>query len=237
MKHALVIQHLAFEDLGTLRPALLAAGFKIEMLQAGVDDLHALDAIEPELLVVLGGPIGVYEQNTYPFLSDEIGLLARRLAARRPTLGICLGAQLMAAALHAPVAPGKNGKEIGWAPISPAEHTHNSSLLAPLFDAGLKVLHWHGDSFELPHGVKHLARSEQYPNQAFAIDDFGLALQFHPEVEVAQLERWYIGHATELNCAHIAIPQLRAAGHLNGPRLERAATLLWQNWLRSLSLY
>jgi GMP synthase (glutamine-hydrolysing) len=101
MRRAVVIEHVAFENLGTFRTALAEAGFTIEILQAGVADLRALDPVEPDLLIVLGGPIGVYENDDYPFLIDEIDVLAKRLASKRPTVGICLGAQLMAAALGA----------------------------------------------------------------------------------------------------------------------------------------
>jgi len=236
MRRAVVIQHLAFEDLGTLEPALRAAGFTIETLQAGVADLSRLSQHVPDLLIVLGGPIGVYEQVSYPFLADEIALLSARLKLRRPTLGICLGAQLMAAALGASVFPGEQGKEIGWSPLVPATPVLAETTLAPLFDPGIHVLHWHGDTFSLPGQATHLAGSAQYPNQAFSVDHFGLALQFHPEVQTAQLERWYIGHALELARAGISVPVLREQAHRYGPALERAAAALWQSWLHQWSV-
>ena len=231
---AVVIQHVAFEDLGSLEPALVAAGYEIKALQAGVDDLGAYDAAAPDLLVVLGGPIGVYEQDNYPFLAHEIAMLSARLSARRPTLGICLGAQLMAAALGARVLPGENGKEIGWSALEPATAESRSGALAALFRPGISVLHWHGDTFELPDHVRHLASSAQYPNQAFAVDNFALALQFHPEVRLAQLERWYIGHACELAQAKIPIAELREAGLKHATALEQAAAPFWKAWLDSI---
>ncbi len=234
MRRAVVIQHVAFEDLGTLEPALRAAGFAIETLQAGVADLSHLTGDAPELLIVLGGPIGVYEQLFYPFLEDEIALLRARLGLHRPTLGICLGAQLMATALGAEVFPGEQGKEIGWSPLVPRIPAHRPNPLAPLLDSGVHVLQWHGDTFTLAAQATHLAGSSRYPNQAFSVGNFGLALQFHAEVQAAQMERWYIGHAAELAQAGISVPALREQGRQHGQALERAAASLWRSWLRGL---
>jgi GMP synthase (glutamine-hydrolysing) len=151
MKHAVVLQHVAFEDLGTLQPLLLAQGWQLQVLQAGVD---ALDPAEvADLLVVLGGPISANDTETYPFVTDSIALLQRRLQQQRPTLGICLGAQLMARALGASVAP-SGGKEIGFAPLLLTDEGQRSPLQAL---QGIPVLHWHGEAFELPAGARRLA--------------------------------------------------------------------------------
>jgi GMP synthase (glutamine-hydrolysing) len=230
-KSALVLSHIAFEDLGTLDPPLREHGFSIKSLAAATTRFPLPQAQACDLLVVLGGPIGVYEQRKYPFLTDEIALIRQRLAARRPVLGICLGAQLMAAALRARVFPGENGKEIGWAPIQPGPDAARAPWLAPLFSPGLSVFHWHGDTFDLPAGALHLARTESYPNQAFAIGDFALALQFHTEVIAADLESWYVGHACELHHAGIAVESLRAGASQHGPGLEAAAAQFWNLWL------
>jgi hypothetical protein len=118
------------------------------------------------LLIVLGGPIGAYETDTYPFLAAEIALLERRLMHDRPTLGICLGSQLMAKALGARVFPGPL-KEIGWGRIDLTEAGAGSSL-ASLGSEDSEVLHWHGDTFDLPAGAVRLACNANYENQAFA---------------------------------------------------------------------
>jgi GMP synthase (glutamine-hydrolysing) len=93
---AAVIRHVAFEDLGVLAPVLAARGISARYFEAGVDDLGAIERDAPDLLVVLGAPIGVYDEPLYPFLGGEIALIERRLSAGAPTLGICLGAQLIA---------------------------------------------------------------------------------------------------------------------------------------------
>ena len=232
MRSALILQHVPFEDPGTLEPALAAAGWRIDALQAPLADLSAIDALVPDLLIVLGGPVGVYDTDSYPQLRDELALLRARLAARRPTLGICLGAQLIAAALGAPVTPGTRGKEIGWAPLMPASGSEQSPVLETLFRPGVRVLHWHGDTFALPDGAVHLAASAQYPHQAFAVGRHALALQFHAEATLSGLEAWYMGHAAELHQAGLSVPQLRASGRRHAPALEQVAPALWRACLQ-----
>lgn len=234
MKKALAITHVAFEDLGSLGTVLVQTGFEVTLIDASTADWRAIEPTTPDLLVVLGGPIGVYEREAYPFIEAEIDFIRTRLASKRPTLGICLGAQLMAAAAGARVYPGAEGKEIGWAPL----HAGKDSALFPLFtdlvDSGLQVLHWHGDTFDLPAQALHLAGTAAYANQAFAIGQYGLGLQFHPEVTGQGLERWYVGHACELANAKIDIGQLRKDSQVFAPRLEMAAQRFWRNWLASL---
>ena len=132
MKTVVALRHVAFEDLGTLDPLLRQQGASVRYLEAGCDALDQLEALGPDLLIVLGGPIGANDEALYPFLRQELALLERRLAAGRPTLGICLGAQLMARALGARVYPAA-GKEIGWSPLALTEAGRRSPLrfLAP----------------------------------------------------------------------------------------------------------
>ncbi len=216
---ALTLSHVTFEDLGTFESPLRIRGFEIENLNASQSHFPLPQAESCDLLVVLGGPIGVYDQQNYPFLKDEIALIARRLEAGKPILGICLGAQLMAAALGSRVYPGRHGAEIGWSPLEAVPDSNPPAWFAPLLAPGLSVFHWHGDTFDLPSGALHLAKTAIYPNQAFAIGDSALALQFHPEVTADGLESWYVGHACELHHARIAPADLR-----NAARKHSAAT-------------
>jgi len=232
MSNVLVIRHLSFEDLGHLGPLLEERGHQVRFVEAGQDDLGGIDSLSPDLLVVLGGPIGVYEEENYPFLTTEIALLQARLAAKRPTLGLCLGAQLMARALGARVYF-SGRKEIGWAPLTLSK----AGLRSPLRHLTSPVLHWHGDTFDLPAGAEHLASTAQTLNQAFAVEGYGLGLQFHPEVTAAGLERWYIGHACEISgVPGLSVPALRAAAARHAGALAKAGRACFTEWLESVGL-
>ncbi|MDR3436897.1 glutamine amidotransferase [Telmatospirillum sp.] len=231
MKTAIAIRHVHFEDLGQLGPLLWRSGYQVAYLDAGVDPLDLHDLAAADLLVVLGGPIGAYEDDAYPFLGDEIEAVYHRLERERPTLGICLGAQIMARSLGKRVYP-SGTKEIGWAPVNLTE-VGQSSVLAPI--DGLSVLHWHGDTFDLPDETTHLARTDKVANQAFALDDFGLALQFHLEADPLQLERWYIGHATEIAATPgVDVRTLRAQAAEHAAGLSLAAQRVFTTWLNGL---
>lgn len=228
---AAVLSHLPFEDIGSLEPELLRRGFTISTLDVPAAEFSLPEIQHADLLVVMGGPIGVYEADDYPFLTAEIDAIRQRLTARKATLGICLGAQLMAAAFGAGVYPGDRGSEIGWFPLQPAPNSPTPDWFAPLVVNDLAVLHWHGDTFDLPAGAKLLASTNLYPNQAFVVENFALALQFHPEVTERGLERWYVGHTCELRAKKIDIKRLRAEAHTHAPILEKAAAEFWRLWL------
>ena len=227
MTSCLAIRHIAFEDAGLLAPILAARGSDLIYAEAGIDLLDKEKLSQPDLLVVLGGPIGVYETNAYPFLIEEIAGLQARLDAGRPTLGICLGAQLIAAALGARVAAGP-AKEIGYAPLTLTEEGRGS-VIAPLEDVA--VLHWHGDNLDLPPGAECLASTKSCPNQAFAIGKHVLGLQFHIETPPQALERWLIGHACELASAAIDPGSLRAQAAKHGALTARAGSRVLETWL------
>jgi len=231
---AVVFTHLPFEDLGTLEPRLLDRGFQIRTVDVTTANFPVPEADACELLVVLGGPIGVYDAPRYPFLTAELECIRRRIAAQKPTLGICLGAQLMAAAMGARVYPGDRGAEIGWSPIQPPADISPPKWFSFLFHSCLHLFHWHGDTFDLPVHTTRVAETQLYPNQAFLVENFALALQFHPEVTAEGLERWYVGHACELGTRKIDVPGLRAAAARHAPALAKAAHEFWNGWLDSL---
>lgn len=229
MKTCVAIRHVAFEDLDLLEGVLDAKGFAIRYVEAPTDDLSALDPLAADLMVVLGGPLGAYDEGLFPFLNDEFKLVERRLQADRPLLGLCLGAQIMARVLGARVYPNPNGKELGWSALSLTPEGENTAL-AGLGDAA--VLHWHGDTFDLPHGAERLASTPVTANQAFAWGQRALGLQFHAEVTARGLERWFVGHLGEISATPgMDVAQLRAETARHAPLIEARGRAMLGQWV------
>jgi GMP synthase (glutamine-hydrolysing) len=224
-----VIRHLAFEDLGSFAAIFEQRGYAIRYFEAGVDDLDDASLAGNDLLVVLGGPISVNDGELFPFIEREVELLKQRINARRPTLGICLGAQLIAVAAGAEVFPGPV-REIGWYDLHISEAGQQTAL-RHLDAEYCRMLHWHGETFSLPQGALLLASSDACENQAFSIGSNVLALQFHPEVTGSALERWYIGHIVEIMAAGLSVPELRSdAARFSSALVEQGNRFLG-DWL------
>ncbi len=173
---------------------------------------------------MLGGPIAAYALEDYPFIADEMALLQARVAADRPTLAICLGAQILAQALGARVYPATT--EFGWAPIL-LTGSGERSVLGDVGSERVPVLHWHGDAFDLPDGAERLAYTPECANQAFSIGAT-LAVQFHPEVSARHFERWLI-----CNAGQIALMEKHTVQSLRdeAARHADAAARSGQEWL------
>jgi GMP synthase (glutamine-hydrolysing) len=230
---AVAIRHVAFEDLGLLAPLLAQHGFATSYVDApAADDAAWRSARDADLLVVLGGPIGVADTDIYPFLHAELELLGERLAHDRPTLGICLGAQLLAVAAGGSVLAGTEA-EIGYAPVTLTDAARGS-VLEPLRD--VPVLHWHGDVISTPPELPPLAFTLLCENQAFARGANVLALQFHLEAESASLERWLVGHAYELAARGVSVAALREDASAYAAQLASRAQQVFDTWLSGLTL-
>ncbi len=231
-KTAIAVRHVHFEDLGAFGPVLARRGYSVRYCDIGVDDLAGIDPVTPDLIVVLGGPIGVHDEPAYPFLRDELELLERRLAAAGPTLGICLGAQLMARALGTRVYPAA-AKEIGWGEVRLTEAGRRGPLRHL---AAVPVLHWHGDTVDLPDGAELLASTETCPNQAFSFGRRALACQFHPEITGRGFERWLVGHAVEIALTSELSPaELRRTTERFAEQSAARGEALLSEWMAGLA--
>jgi GMP synthase (glutamine-hydrolysing) len=217
---AVVIQHEESEGLGLLGPALKAAGFELTHRFRGAHH----DDVSVDLVVVLGGRMGVYEAAQHPFLLDERAVLAERLALDRPCLGVCLGAQLLASAAGAEVSPGKNGLEVGVAAV---RMTRDAGLDPAFAGAGpkLTVAHWHADTFGPVPGAALLASSDRYTQQAFRVGR-SYGLQFHAELTADAFGSWLQAGQDELRGAGKDPSQLQAQlGKLRGAEASLEALL------------
>ena len=194
--HLLILQHVAHEGLGTLEPVFKQAGCALLRLNAA-DPKAAWPRVDKlNGLVVMGGPQSVYEQATYPYLKREIAFLQEALTKNFPILGVCLGAQLVAAALGANVT--KNAqKEIGWYPLM-REPGADGDPLCELFGQTESVFQWHGDTFSLPQGAVRLFSSPLCQDQAFRVRDNVYGLQFHVEVTEPMIRAWIKANAAEV---------------------------------------
>jgi len=174
-----VFQHVPFETPGCILPWAERAGASVRRTRFYRGDAPP----EPESfdwLIIMGGPMSVYQPREYPWLAEEIHRIRRAIDGGKTVLGICLGAQLIAAALDAPVGAHRH-REIGWFEVARTSAAART-FLAPILPPALDVLHWHGDTFELPQGAVHLARSRGCENQGFLYGERVIGLQFHLEM-------------------------------------------------------
>ncbi len=234
MKKALIIRHVAFEDAGSFTALLLERHFAIQYVDASMQNWSALDPVVADLCIVLGGPIGAYEDENYPFIQHEICFLQRRLQADLPTLGICLGSQMMARAMGARVYS-SGVQEIGWYPLQLSDAGKDSSL-RHLAAQHTTMFHWHGDTFDLPEGAELLASSAVCKHQAYRRGKHILAFQCHPEVTAQDLEAWYVGNSHEIAHGKISIHAMRREAAEYGPARARQAGMFLHEWLDECGL-
>lgn len=179
-----------------------------------IDQGEALPcAAEVSELIILGGTMNVDQESEFPWLRAEKRLAEAHLRAGRPVLGVCLGGQLMAQVLGGVVSR-NGGWEIGWHPVAPVARSGETSgaMAKGLFASGeaLEFFHWHEDTFSIPQGARRLASSAGCPNQAFAVHDRAIGLQFHPEVD----EEWI-----RLALSEVSLPLARSeADRIQSPQ-------------------
>lgn len=203
--HIHFLQHVPFEGLAGIRGWIERGGHTV-----GCTRLYAGDAFPRpdslDLLIIMGGPMGVYDEEVYPWLKAEKAFIRAVIDAGRRVLGICLGAQLIAEVLGARVYP-NDRKEIGWFPVTRSAMA-DTSPFGSLLPAEFMAYHWHGDTFDLPPGAVHLAQTPVCRHQAYAVEGRILGLQFHLET-TPESARELIEHcADEL----VETPTVQSAG-------------------------
>lgn len=222
-----VLQHVVFEDLGSIKPWLDAAGYEVTATKFFAEN-SLPDPTKVDLLIVLGGPMSVNDGDRYPWLAEEKRFIRRTIEAGKAVLGICLGAQLIAHAMGSAVYANSQ-KEIGWFAVTGIARPEEESFSFP--PAAL-VFHWHGETFDLPAGAVHLARSAACENQAFQLGRSVIGLQFHLETTPASV-RGLVEH-----CRKELVPdeyiQTEAALFTAGPEQYLAINALMAEVLKFL---
>ncbi len=214
MSAVCIIQHVAVETPGLIAGALKAHHISLDFIRPFAGERIPRRIGDHAGLVVMGGPMGVDEQGKYPFLRREIHLIQDALSERRPVLGICLGSQLLAAALGASVMRGRQ-KEIGWHSVTLNQATASDALWRGL-PKSFTAFHWHGDVFQLPHAATSLASSRLTEHQAFCHGESAYGLLFHLEMTeqvIRRMTRMFRG-------------ELHEAGLSERPVLDRVAAQL-----------
>ena len=230
-KTGLIIRHVPHEGIAGYRDPIEAAGFRLDRVDVEDPAFARMDLAEPDLLIMMGGPMSVYEQNRYPWIACQMRRLARRLEQARPTLGVCFGAQMIAAAMGARVYAGPS-KEVGFHPLS---FVHGDSPLRHLRDVAM--LHWHGDTFDLPADVELLASSAAYPHQAFRRGRNILALQFHGEMGIdPRFDHWVSEWPHEIAAAGSCPDTIRRQHADHGAAAVAAGRRMIAEWLAGLEM-
>jgi GMP synthase (glutamine-hydrolysing) len=224
----LVLQHVGCETLGTIADALAAADAAPQYIRAFAGQPVPTEIGGAAGLVVMGGPQSVYEQDRYPFLRDEQRLIADALRRELPVLGVCLGSQLLAATLGAPVTKGQQ-KEIGWYPVTLSDAAEDDALFNGV-EHEFTGFHWHGDVFELPRGAVALAATALTARQAFRYGRNAYGLLFHMEVTGSQIAEMVTLFADELHAAGTDARAILAGTKQYLPTLQATGAKVYGGW-------
>ncbi len=236
MPKLLIVKQVECEGPGIIGSELKARAIDTELVEAYKCSPFPKDASGYSAIIILGGPMGVYDESAYPFLTDEITLIESALAYGTPMMGICLGAQLLARAAGAKVYKG-TGKEIGFYKVSLSTDGMEDALnhgLPPEF----RVFQWHGDTFELPGDAKNLASSELFENQMIRVGERAYGIQFHLEVTEPMVAEWLEVNSAELDSLKGTIDpeeiKAQAPGYI--PDLNRYGRVVINRFLDMINL-
>ena len=221
------LQHAEYEDLGCIAPWLAARGDEVSMTAlwsgAAMPEVSDFDA-----LIVMGGPMNIYEHDAHPWLVPEKQLIRVAIDAGRRVLGICLGSQLIADVMGGPVTRNAQ-REIGWFDVSLNADGRRDPLFSGWPDR-FCAFHWHGDTFAIPPGATHLMSSEACAHQGFAIGDRVIGLQFHLEVTAADARVWF-EHGVPRPARYVQTPDFILSDVQRFSENNRLMITLLERWL------
>lgn len=224
-----VLQNHPVEHLASIADALEGAALAWQYVRVYEGHSVPKDMKGAGGLIVMGGPMAVYQADKYPYLSDEMRLIEQAVKDDLPVLGVCLGGQIVATALGAKVTKNPAGKEIGWHPVRLTDAAKDDRLFRGIVQ-DIMPFHWHGDIFELPAGAVSLASSEKTPCQAFRYGANVYALQFHLEVTAESVAAMAAEWPRELEREKIGGGEMIAETAKHLPQLERIGETVFGRW-------
>jgi GMP synthase (glutamine-hydrolysing) len=229
-----ILQHILCETPGIILECLQSAGIETLLVRIFEQNPIPSNLDDQDGLIVMGGPMSVYDQVEFPFLLDEQRLIEKALKDDKPVLGVCLGSQLLAATLGVEVKSGAQ-KEIGWHPVALTEYAATDPLLREL-PTRFTAYHWHGDVFELPQGSVPLASSELTPCQEFHYGANAYGFLFHMEVTekiIQNMVKEFSGELDEENIGARTIIQRTRDHH---PKLQAIGTKVFRRWAKLIKI-
>jgi GMP synthase-like glutamine amidotransferase len=228
MSEVIIIQHQATEGPGTIEEEILRAGHQIRRVRIDQGDKVPDDVGSVGGLVVMGGSMGVGDQGKLSHLKDEMVLMKKFVQADKPVLGICLGAQLLAAAVGTEVAAGE--KEIGWFPVRKLPDAFKDPVLRRLPE-NFPALMWHGDHFPLPKGAAHLLSTEKCSCAGFRYGKKAYGLVAHLEMTAAMVDEMVAGSRKELAAAGVEVSGILEDTSEHAEPVEELARVMWRAWV------
>ncbi len=232
-KHVSILQHHECETPGLIADALQHPGVGQRCIRAFKGDSVPQEMGDAAGLVIIGGPQSVYEQAKFPYLRHEMHLIEDALKHNKPILGVCLGAQLLAATLGATVCPGRQ-KEIGWHSVTLTDFALSDTLFNGLAKS-FTAFHWHGDIFDLPRGATPLASSPLTAHQAFRYGKNAYGLLFHLEATPSQVLNMVETFSDELQAAGLNGTAIKLNAHTHLPALQKIGQQVFAKWVGLLT--
>lgn len=218
------LQHVPFENLGSLAPSFEKKGHQLSSTRLYSNETFpAIDDVD--WVVIMGGPMGIFDEDQYPWLAPEKHFIKGAIDANKTVIGICLGAQLLAHVLGARVYPNEH-KEIGWFDVIPSDDVKKTPL-ATVFNQPITAFHWHGDTFDIPDGAHLIGSTAACKNQGFVFEDKIVGLQFHLESTGESISSLVTHCSNELdNSQFVQSADILQGGSHRCPKLNETALAL-----------